>query len=64
MAVASAMLSRVRRLRSLSHIARQEYGTALKLVNQALADPAEAKTDNTLFAVVLLALYEVSFPTP
>lgn len=59
-AVASAMLSRVRRAASLSHIAHQEYGYALKLVNQALADADEAKTNQTLGAVVLLALYEVS----
>ena len=59
-AVASAMLSRVRRVASLSQAAHQEYGYALKLVNQALADADEAKTDQTLGAVVLLALYEVS----
>ncbi|KAF7523310.1 hypothetical protein PCG10_006714 [Penicillium crustosum] len=58
-AVASAMLSRVRRAASLSHIAHQEYGYALKLVNQALADADEAKTNQTLGAVVLLALYEI-----
>lgn len=59
-AVASAMLSRVRRVASLSQAAHQEYGYALKLVNQALADAEEAKTNQTLGAVVLLALYEVS----
>lgn len=59
-AVASAMLSRVRRVASLSQVAHQEYGSALKLVNQALADADEAKTNQTLGAVVLLALYEVS----
>lgn len=59
-AVASAMLSRVRRVASLSQAAHQEYGSALKLVNQALADADEAKTNQTLGAVVLLALYEVS----
>jgi hypothetical protein len=59
-AVASAMLSRVRRSGSLCHAARKEYGSALELVNRALADPNEAKTNQTLCAVVLLALYEVS----
>ncbi|KGO67792.1 hypothetical protein PITC_048780 [Penicillium italicum] len=58
-AVASAMLSRVRRVASLSQAAHQEYGSALKLVNQALADADEAKTNQTLGAVVLLALYEI-----
>ncbi|KAJ5827178.1 hypothetical protein N7447_003941 [Penicillium robsamsonii] len=58
-AVASAMFSRVRRVASLKHTALQEYGSALKLVNQALANPDEAKTDQTLGAVVLLSLYEI-----
>ena len=62
MAVASAMLSRVRGSPPLSQIARQEYGSALQLVNQALSDTNEAKMDNTLFAIVLLALYEVRSP--
>ncbi|CAI7589233.1 unnamed protein product, partial [Penicillium glandicola] len=57
-AVSSAMLSRVRRAPSLRKAARQEYGSALQLVNQALADANEAKTNQTLGAVVLLALYE------
>lgn len=59
-AVATAMLSRVRRVASLSQAARREYGSALNLVNQALADANQAKTNQTLGAVVLLALYEVS----
>ncbi|KAJ5304021.1 uncharacterized protein N7443_003681 [Penicillium atrosanguineum] len=58
-AVASAMLSRVRNIASLRQAARQEYGSALKLVNQALADAEEAKTNQTLGAIVLLALYEI-----
>ncbi|KAJ5382847.1 hypothetical protein N7517_000758 [Penicillium concentricum] len=58
-AVASAMLSRVRRVASLRRAALQEYGSALKLVNQALANPDQAKTDQTLGAVILLALYEI-----
>jgi hypothetical protein len=59
-AVASAMLARVRNIALLGQAARQEYGSALNLVNQSLAHPVEAKTDQTLGAVVLLALYEVS----
>jgi hypothetical protein len=59
-AVASALLSRVRGAAVLMQAARQEYGSALKLVNRALADANESKTNQTLAAVVLLALYEVS----
>ncbi|KAJ5494224.1 hypothetical protein N7463_010311 [Penicillium fimorum] len=58
-AVASAMLSRVRKVASLRHTAIQEYGSALELVNQALTNPDDAKTDQTLGAVVLLSLYEI-----
>ncbi|KAL4946611.1 hypothetical protein BDV06DRAFT_231728 [Aspergillus oleicola] len=58
-AVASAMLARVRRDPSLQQAARQEYGSTLTLVNQALADSEEAKTSHTLGAVVLLSLYEI-----
>jgi hypothetical protein len=60
-AVASALLSRVRNIASLRRTARQEYGSALQLVNMALADPNEAKTNQTLGAVILLSVYEVSF---
>ena len=63
-AVASAMLSRVQNAKSLRQTARQEYGSALKMVNQALADADEAKTNQTLGAVVFLSLYEVSAPRP
>jgi hypothetical protein len=59
-AVASAMLSRVQNVKSLRQTARQEYGSALKMVNEALANADEAKTNQTLGAVVLLSLYEVS----
>jgi hypothetical protein len=61
-AVASAMLSRVQNVKSLRQTARQEYVSALKMVNQALADADEAKTNQTLGAVVFLSLYEVSAP--
>ena len=63
-AVASAMLSRVRRAGALSQTARKEYGSALGFVNRALADPHEAKTNQTLGAIVLLSLYEVSASLP
>lgn len=59
-AVASAMLCRTRKVESLQYVARQEYSSALTLLNVALADTEEAKTNQTLGAVVLLAIYEVS----
>lgn len=59
-AVSSAMLSRVRKMASLRETARNEYGSALKLLNTALADLEEAKTNQALGAVILLAVYEVS----
>lgn len=58
-AVASAMLCRMRKAESLRHVARKEYVSALTLLNTALADSEEAKTNQTLGAVVLLAVYEV-----
>lgn len=58
-AVASAMLCRMRRLTSLRDMAQREYVSALKLLNTALADMEEAKTNQALGAVVLLAVYEV-----
>lgn len=58
-AVSSAMLSRVRRTNSLKVMARKEYISALNLLNTALADVEEAKTNQALGAVVLLAIYEV-----
>ncbi|KAJ5314611.1 Histidine phosphatase superfamily clade-1 [Penicillium atrosanguineum] len=58
-AVSSAMLSRVRRTNSLKVVARKEYVSALSLLNTALADAEEAKTNQALGAVVLLAIYEV-----
>ncbi|KAJ5682786.1 hypothetical protein N7462_005951 [Penicillium macrosclerotiorum] len=58
-AVASAMLCRVRKITSLARTAQDEYVLALKLLNAALADVEEAKSNQTLGAVVLLAIYEV-----
>lgn len=58
-ATATAMLSRVRGLPSLNDVARREYGSALRLLNAALADIEEAKTNQTLGAVIMLAIYEV-----
>jgi hypothetical protein len=63
-ATATAMLSRVRGLPSLKDVAHREYGSALRLLNSALTDVEEAKTNQTLGAVVLLAIYEVRHLTP
>ncbi|KAJ5226318.1 hypothetical protein N7468_007543 [Penicillium chermesinum] len=62
-AVASAMFSRVKKINSLNHVARKEYAMALSALNKALVDVKEAKANQTLGAVVLLAIYEVS-PCP
>ena len=35
------------------------YGSALRAVNAALADPAQCKNDSTLLAVWMLVVYEV-----
>ncbi|KAJ5221907.1 uncharacterized protein N7469_010794 [Penicillium citrinum] len=58
-AVASAMLCRVRHLGPLREVARKEYVNALNLLNVALTDIEQAKTNQTLGAVVLLAIYEL-----
>lgn len=58
-AVASAMLSRVRKVDTLRAVARKEYCSALESLNAALANPEEAKSNQALGAVVLLAIYEV-----
>ncbi|KAJ5102777.1 hypothetical protein N7532_003306 [Penicillium argentinense] len=58
-AASLALMSRARDVHALRYTACQEYVTALKLVNRTLADPKEAKTDQALAAVTMLALYEV-----
>ncbi|KAJ6191338.1 hypothetical protein N7519_001359 [Penicillium mononematosum] len=58
-ATATAMLSRVRGLPSLKDVSRREYGSALRLLNTTLADVEESKTNQTLGAVILLAIYEL-----
>jgi hypothetical protein len=63
-ATATAMLSRVRGLPSLQDVAHREYGSALRLLNTALSDMDQAKTNQTLGTVVLLAIYEVSLLIP
>ena len=38
-----------------------KYAEALKTIDAALRDPAEAKSDQTLLVVILLDLYEEAF---
>ena len=54
-AVASALFCRVKRVNSLREAARKEYASALSSLNNALTDVNEAKANQTLGAVVLLA---------
>lgn len=42
----------------LSRRAFSEYGAALRAVNKALADPTSACKDSTLFAILLLSIFE------
>lgn len=39
----------------------EAYGTALAILNAALQDPQQWKSDNTLLGVWLLGLYEVRY---
>ena len=43
----------------LQEAARKAYGTALRLTNCALKDPAEAARDTTLLSVLILGLFEL-----
>lgn len=43
--------------------ARKAYGTALRLTNQALRDPAEAVKDTTMLAILILSLFEMMTET-
>jgi hypothetical protein len=58
-AVAMAAFGSRPAIKSFSQHARQTYGKALYLTNEALRDPVEVKEDRTLMAVLLLGLYEV-----
>jgi len=59
-AVGLAALSNIRLSPRMLLKARQEYTTALSETNQALQDPILSKRDDTLAAVVLLGMFEVS----
>lgn len=41
-------------------VSRRHYVEAIRSTNTALRNPEQAKQDNTLIAVLLLGLYEVS----
>ncbi|KAJ5578587.1 uncharacterized protein N7459_007551 [Penicillium hispanicum] len=58
-AVSSAMLARMRKMTALRDMARREYLSAITSLNIALANTEEAKSNKTLGAVVLLAVYEI-----
>ncbi|KAH6841100.1 hypothetical protein B0I37DRAFT_393927 [Chaetomium sp. MPI-CAGE-AT-0009] len=44
---------------ALMDAARKSYGTALRLTNHALQDPAEAVKDSTMLSVLILGLFEM-----
>ncbi|KAB8274354.1 hypothetical protein BDV30DRAFT_209297 [Aspergillus minisclerotigenes] len=58
-AVGTAMLSRIRQDGPLKIAAEKEYGNALNLMYTAVMDEEEAKSNPTLGAVLLLAIFEV-----
>ncbi|KAK4034915.1 hypothetical protein C8A01DRAFT_18340 [Parachaetomium inaequale] len=43
----------------LMDAARKSYGTALRLTNHALRDPAEAVKDTTMLSVLILGVFEI-----
>ncbi|KAL1870516.1 hypothetical protein VTK73DRAFT_2624 [Phialemonium thermophilum] len=47
----------------LREAARKAYGTALRLTNQALQDPAERVKDSTMLSVLILGLFEMMTDT-
>jgi hypothetical protein len=56
----TALLGRLRRSTELKEVARQEYGHALGLLTRALSNEEESRTNATLSAVLLMALFEVA----
>ncbi|KAL3470775.1 hypothetical protein BJX99DRAFT_238891 [Aspergillus californicus] len=59
-AVGLATMSNMRMAPQLMLAARREYTTALSRTNAALMDPVLSKADDTLAAVVLLGMFEVT----
>jgi hypothetical protein len=55
----TAILARLRRSTELKEVAKQEYGQALSLLTRALSVEEESRTNATLSAVLLMALFEV-----
>ncbi|KAK1750691.1 sterol uptake control protein 2 [Echria macrotheca] len=45
--------------RDMMEAAQKSYGTALRLMNHALADPAEAIKDTTMLSVLILGVFEM-----
>lgn len=61
-AVALAALSNIRLSPKTMLRAQHEYTTALSETNLALKDPSMCKRDDVLAAVVMLGIFEVSWP--
>lgn len=59
-AVGLAGMSNVLRAQHAAQKAKERYGKALIATNRALGDPAEATTDATLMAILLLGVFEVN----
>lgn len=62
-AVGMASLGNIRKSKALNLIATQEYASALKLTAVLLQDTTLCQSDETVFAVVLLGMFEVSRKT-
>jgi hypothetical protein len=48
--------------RETAQLSRKRYVKAIRAVNAAIRDPLQVKSDNMLYAVLLLCGYEVSLP--
>lgn len=57
--VALCALSKVPGRRSITSEACVYYGRAMRAVSEAIRDPAQATSDDTLMAVLILGMYEV-----
>lgn len=58
-AVGLAGLSQLTQSKECFSSARKSYGTALRLVNASLRDPAEAVKDTTMLCVLILGVFEM-----
>ena len=61
--IGMAALSNVRNDPNIMAKARLKYMSALRLTNATLRDPIQAREDQTLTAVILLSMFEVSLTT-